>query len=313
MWIFPLTGYSFNKITILTQPIGGRRGDGGHPAVTRSLLEGLKKLKFSYNYNPRHVKDVADVIFVLADTNALQQAINLKKNGTIKKIIAGPNIVMWPTDRGGIIADPAIVVYVVPSIPTMVAYLEIEPSLQSHTQVWFAGVDEKKWQPLKQKEKTNSVLVYWKTESESFYKKVVKLLQAYDWHVIPIRYGKYNHSDYKKVLSQASFAVFISRSESQGLALAEAWAMDVPTLCWNPRQRNARGREYSLVSSCPYLSVQTGYDWRDLADFERLLKSIPYYLKDFSPRAWVLEHMTDEASALRMLAIIESTFALYGD
>ena len=52
-------------------------------------------------------------------------------------------------------------------------------------------------------------------------------------------------------------AVFISRSESQGLALAEAWAMDVPTLVWQGPPGDG-GSLFNLSDPSPYLTSHTG-------------------------------------------------------
>ena len=52
-------------------------------------------------------------------------------------------------------------------------------------------------------------------------------------------------------------AVFMSRSESQGLALAEAWAMDVPTLVWQSPPGEP-GSVFSLSDPAPYLTSDTG-------------------------------------------------------
>src|SRR5262245_168136 len=64
---------------------------GGHPAVTRSVVEGLARLQAPYRYNPRYLTLVSDIVIVLAGLEALQQAIFWKRERKITVLVAGPN------------------------------------------------------------------------------------------------------------------------------------------------------------------------------------------------------------------------------
>ena len=76
----------------------------GHFAVTRSLVEGLDAIGASYNYNPKYPWELAETVIVLAGARTLRQAIKLKKKGRIKKLLAGPNIVVFSSDENSILA-----------------------------------------------------------------------------------------------------------------------------------------------------------------------------------------------------------------
>ena len=53
--------------------------------------------------------------------------------------------------------------------------------------------------------------------------------------------------------------VFLSTFETQGIALAEAWSMDVPAIVWDPQgQAEWRGRTFTSRSSAPFLTPATG-------------------------------------------------------
>ena len=148
--------------------------------------------------------------------------------------------------------------------------------------------------------------VYWKTESEQFCKAIEKMLRNYNWNPVRIRYGSYDKASYKETLKNSLFAVFISESESQGLALAESWAMDVPTLVWDPQEVVAFGRKFSESSSCPYLNNLLGKRWNTFQELENLLKVISHDIQIFTPRAWVLKNMSDQVSAKMLLSLIKS-------
>jgi hypothetical protein len=139
---------------------------GGHAAVTRSLLEGLTRLEVQYQYNPRFIPQVGDTVIVLAGIAPLDQAIAWKRAGRISTLLAGPNIVVRPTDYGGLIAEPEIDACIVPSQWVGTAYVEDAPTLAGRIKVWAAGVDERYWNGLRPHASSKTVLLYQKSVSE---------------------------------------------------------------------------------------------------------------------------------------------------
>lgn len=310
-WFFLCTFalFPYDKITVLTYPIENYSSDSWHHAgVTNSLLRGFQNLQINFNYNPRSVHEIGSTVIVLTNIDALHEAIELKKRGRIKKLLAGPNLVVLPRDHNAILLDPAIDMCIVPSKWVKTAYLEEAPSLKGRIGVWPAGIDMHFWNPactLDNKE-TKDVVVYWKTENEEFCKNIEYLLQQHGWNPKRIKYGEYSPQSYKQLLEKSKFAVFISRTESQSLALLEAWAMDVPTLVWNPQPLDTHGRIYSTISACPYLTKYTGEQWRTLEEFKTLLNDIPHKIINFKPAHWVNKYMSDTIATKRLLMLIES-------
>jgi len=311
-----------NKITILTEPtyqspmsnIGAFKryvktvlghAPHGPRTVLRSLMNGFKCEGVNFNYNPKSSKDVGEVVIVLSHIEALKEAIELKRAGKIKKLLAGPNLMVWSNEFEGILASAEIDICLVPCAWVQVAYEEDNPALVGRVRAWYAGVDGRFWQP-QRLEKSKDVLIYWKTESEEFIRCIENKLGEFGYKPFRIRYGKYNRDEFRKKLSQVQFSVFVSKSESQGIALAESWAMDVPTLVWNPKPSEINGRTYSSISSSPYLNSRLGVEWKTMVDLESILKQMDSMLCQFQPREWVLKNMTDKASAQLLLGIIDS-------
>jgi len=309
-----------NKITILTEPTHETPMTNVHAfkryvktvlghalrgpsAVLRSLTEGFKGEGIHFNYNPKSIKEIGDVVVVLSHIEALREAIELKRSGKIKKILAGPNLMNLSNEFDGILASGEIDICLVPCEWVQVAYEEDNPALVGRIRVWPAGVDEKFWHP-KKIEKSKEVLIYWKTESEEFIRGIENKLGEFGYKPFRIRYSKYSRDEFREKLSRALFSVFVSKSESQGIALAESWAMDVPTLVWNPKPSEINGRIYSCISSSPYLNSRLGVEWKTMSDLESLLKQMGSMLCQFQPREWVLENMTDKVSAQLLLKMI---------
>lgn len=304
-------------ITFFTQPpnhcIPNHMGHS-HAAVTHSLCRGLTELGIPFNINPQSSHALASIVMVLGDPEALKQCIILKRLKKIKTLIVGPNVLASGDSEKNILAAPEIDYALQPSPWAVQGCLDTNPYLSAHKMyAWPAGVNAQVWSPSAEQHKKKYVLVYRKTELECFCNTIEKILHAQGYTTRRITYGSYSPEQYLHLLNGAQFAVFISRSESQGLALAEAWAMDVPTLVWDPGELYYMGRFYNPVSSCPYLSTATGMAFKGLKDFESALIEFAQKICTFSPRIWVLENMTDRHCAQHLLQIIAGDAPSYAD
>ena len=305
------------RLTILTKPTDliprVKRKYGGHQAVTRSLIEGLEKIGYQeFNYGPEQEEDIAEHVHVLAGVKTLEYAIKLKNEGKIRRLTAGPNIIVFPIEYNGIMADGNVELCLTPSQWVANLYIEMMPDLSGRCCSWPAGVDTDVWMEhtiCREEKKGNKVLVYHKEESDQFCYRVCHTLRKYGFDPIIIKYGDYVLEDYKRMLAQCEFSVVISRQESQGIFMAEAWAMDVPTLCYDPHyyRWDYNGIVYERagdITTCPYLTEETGMRWDGIKELEAVLASMDKRMKDFHPREWVMKNMSDEVCAENFLRII---------
>jgi len=299
-----IQGYSFDHITIIHQPC-----DRGPGEVVRSLTQGLTNIGMPFNVNPSSIADVAPIVVILSDADNVKKAIAWKKTGQVTHIFAGPNLMARSFEHDYLLASPEIDGILVPSEWTGINFIQDDARLTNKIKIWYAGVDEHYWRPNAKNntQQSNNVLIYAKFADERFYNQIQKLLKDYRWNPVRLSYGYYSHQQYKNLLSESAFAIFLSVSESQGISLAEAWAMNVPTLVWNPQELVEYGKRFDPVSSCPYLTRYTGLDWKSLSELEQHLKTIKQQLPSFTPRTWILNHMTDTKSAQLLLDIIEKT------
>lgn len=126
--------------------------------------------------------------------------------------------------------------------------------------VWATGIDTEEFFPSNNTIK-EYVLVYHKMRSKKEFNQIIKILQNLKIKYYIIEYRKYKESDYKDVLKKSKFVIWHGRHESQGIALQEAMACDVPILV------------------CDVTSVfqeVNGYNWpENLREFE--VTSAPYF------------------------------------
>ncbi len=303
-----------DRITILTHPIGDNRwGNMGHAAVTQSLLRGFDRIGFdNYIFQPESESQLTDIVHVIhgpGPCQTLQYALKLKSEGIIKRITAGPNVFVFPFEYNYLIDDPAIEKYLVASNWVKEMFSVIDPNCSDKLRIWPCGVDEKL--TTLACEKDYKAIIYIKgQQSDHFYMEIEEAVAETGFEPIIFRYGSYGYNEYIEALKEAAFMVAVSDAETQGLYLAEAWALDVPTLCYDEGTYTWKsvvyGEDicYPATSSCPYLSEATGVRFRNIEQLKSVLDNIAVFIKNTSPRKWVVDNMTDGICARYFLDTI---------
>ena len=270
---------------------------GGHPSVTRSLVEGLQAIGASFNYNPKKKRDLGKDVVVLSGVRTLKQAIKLKRLGVIERIFAGPNIVVRSIDHDSIIASPEVDYVITPSEWVSKAYIEEVPSLATKCIEWAAGVDTEFWNPNPNIERTH-VIIFTKPQIGPIpdVAPYAKYLESSGYLVDLVEYGSFTQEEYRRKLNRAKFLVGFVASESQGIAWAEAWSMDVPTFIWRGNKNNIQGHTFS-TSPAPYLSGATGLFFENFQSFTNFFPFQGRLSYVFAPRQWISSWLNDEISA----------------
>jgi len=274
----------------------------GHFAVTRSLVEGLQKIGAPANYNPRSVRGVGPNVIVLSGLNTLAQAVELRRKGRIRRLLAGPNILEFPSDHPDLIGAAEVDVCITPAPPTARLYEKDLPRLAGRVRPWPAGVDTEYWSPHGERS-DRTVLIFLKENKGPVgpIDPYVEFIERKGYHVEVIRYGSYLPADYREHLRRCAMMVGFVTEESQGIAWTEAWSTDVPTLLWNQRTATFnhprfRGVPFPTTTS-PYLTRDTGLFFFSYDEFEGVFAQWERERSSFRPRQWVLENMSDEVCA----------------
>jgi hypothetical protein len=284
----------------------------GHYALVRSVVEGLRAIDADCNFNPTRLADIGRVVYAPAN-EALRQAADLKRRGAIDYLVAGPVNALFPDEADGILLMPEIDRLIVPS-DWALEFFRDAPQLAAKSRVCPAGVDAEFWKPSEPRT-ANTAIVYWKSGEEAFCQQVERSIDASGLEPVRLRArpGEHVHfsaDTYRRLLGNARLGVFLSAFETQGLALAEAWSMNVPTLVWDPREETEwRGRRFPSRSSAPYLTPATGRTWQRLDQLEPMLRAALADPSAFRPREWVLAHMTDARCAAALYDIIRDGWA----
>jgi hypothetical protein len=269
----------------------------GHASLVRSVVQGLRTIGADFNFNPVSFRELSRNVYAPAN-EALRQAAWLKRRGRIDRLTAGPVNALFTDECDGILRLAEIDQLIVASNWILDFYRDEAPELVSKMRVCPSGIDPEFWQPPVRRKATAQALVYWKNAPEAIFRDVETGVRAYGLAIACVRYGQYRPEEYRTLLGTADVAVFLSTFETQGLALAEAWSMNVPTLVWDPRsEAEWKGKRFRAGSSCPYLTAATGLTFRSSDELAPRLLEVLSSPGRFSPREWVLAHMTDEVCA----------------
>ena len=279
----------------------------GHYGVTRSVVEGLRAIGADFNFNPTSFSQLGRIVYAPAN-EALTQMITLKQRGAIDFLAAGPVNALFADEYGGIMLSPELDLAIVAS-EWMIDFYRESPELARKCRACPCGVDVDFWKPAgTPKERT--CVVYWKSGDERFCEDVETMVRRAGLEPVRVRsrHGQHNiftPQNLRAAFDRAVLSVFLSTFETQGIALAEAWSMNVPTVVWDP-QGDAEwlGRHFKSESSAPYLTRATGIAVRDAAKLQAAIAQALATLDNFQPRGWVLENMTDAICARKLYELI---------
>ncbi len=268
----------------------------GPDAVRDSLLRGLEELEIPYELNAKNPK--YKYICVLSGVEVLRERIKCKKED--QTIIAGPNLVITPNDHNSLILNNKINLVITPSKWVADFYLTLAPELKSKIKEWPAGVKI----PKIETDRSGKVLLYKKDISNEIYSKVKDILDKLKINYEVLEYEKFSHKEYLNKLKNTPYIIYLQASESQGLALQEAWSYNVPTLVYQNEKMVYKG--YTIEAeklSAPYLTNEAG-QFFTLDNLKEILSNLN--LNNFDPKRYCEDNLSDKKSTQKYLAIIRN-------
>lgn len=271
---------------------------GGPTVVATNLLQELrlhKEVLWTLVTPVARLDSRYTVMWVVNGLEDLYWAIQYKTELGVQELWAGPNLIVIPQEGQGIIGHPLIDKIIVPCRWPGEVYAQLMPSICYKIVIWAVGIDADYWSPMQATER-NRIIIYDKGNTALADELSAGLASAGET-VSRITYGKYDRDEYKTLLQQAKAIVWLSPTESQGIALLEALSMDVPALCW----RNVLWKyysselqgmvEYDGATSAPYFNNQCGLFFENVTDF--FACRYPEFNKNrnsFSPRRYLFEN-----------------------
>lgn len=267
----------------------------GPSSVVDSLIRGLKIKRVSYILDGLHSTH-GDVL-VLSGVQAMERAIADKKLGEIGRLIIGPNIPFITDPSAKAYKDDAVDIILVPSKWIAEWIAESAPRSASKIRIWPSGVSISGAST-----RSGPPVIYLKNSSAEEAGSILSTIRELGINPTVLTYGTFTQEEYYASLRVAPYLVCLGGSESQGLALQEAWARDVPTFVRHVSTCEvANTVRKSETIAAPYLSNESGGFFKNTQELRALIDRAAAY----TPKQYCDTHLSDEASVDILLKIID--------
>ena len=284
----------------------------GQTKVFRNLIKGLEKINYPYVLNKKH--DYCDKLWIYNDLSAVEY---LNKVDTTKvKVLIGPDFLSLKFASKKIQKNIKNCVVLQPSKWThrMSDYLGFN---YRHSDFWPVGVNTNKFLPSKGLK--DRVLVYFKQRFDFELNLVIEVLKRKKINYSIIIYGNYKENDYQNELRCTRYIIWIGQSESQGIAMGEALASNIPILVWEisclghwqPSTKKEKKMipnkwlSFTNAKVAPYFDLTCGHVINYAKEIGSGIDFMENNLDKFKPREYILKNLSLEKQAKEFVNLFE--------
>lgn len=288
----------------------------GPRKVVANLMKGLDEIGYPYVVNAS--LDATETLWIHDDKVALETALKLPNKPAI---IAGPNIYTLPSEVPDKVLESNIL-FIHPA-EWVQRFWDTFSTTKINSVVWPVGIDTETFKPTESVKK-DLVLIYNKQRPCGDVELVASALKAHNEKFKIITYGDYKESEYQALLKRSKAIIWVGRSESQGIGLLEAMAMNVPVLVWDiTKLGDFVGAEKSTftteqlsfdeATTIPYFSEKCGQHFIDRTKLKDTLKNFINNLNQYSPREYVSDELSLKKQARTFIEIFNNYYKIPED
>lgn len=297
-----LRDVSSEPVTILTAAPG--QHNQADPPYLTGLIAGMTGSGVKVLLNPpTHL--ISATVCALGNADALAFALERKKRGFIKLLVAGPEIMLHPSDNRELIGDPAIDKIIL-SAPWLKEWWSISDQYFNRAEVVSLGVkDVGARHP--EAAMQGDCIIYASDVPENIFRSIIAAAWQHKLQIIVSEKGSFKSSQYEKLLKNARCVIYACSHDTTGLALKHAWMADVPTLCYQPEGFTYRTETvHAQGTGAPFLTDECGMSFSGALDFDSALSVFLEKLPTYTPRRYALNECTAARGAASYLHIIRS-------
>lgn len=276
----------------------------GHEALQLSLHRGFESLKIPYDFN-KITEHTKYLILLWIDEKDLQLIEQYKRKYNIQKVVTVPTACKYDYSLMYRFANFDCIDYDLCASERVALECrdKVEREYEHKIVAWPSGVELQN----KRDKLYNKCIIYIKDIKAApclFDNRIFDLLQDMNIEYTTFNYGYYDYIQWQKALKSSDFVIFYQNGpETQGLAMAEAWANDCPTIIKTKYKNPIKG-------TSPYLTDKSGLYFEN---FDELLAIITEYknnpekfINKFSPYEYVKENLSDEVSVMKLINLLEN-------
>ena len=281
--------------------------------VFLNLMAGLDRIGVPYRANDyRHSRaNPGELACVIGKPHIL------RKFAASTPLLFGTSIYNHPIDDEYLPSRHVIRQVLVPSEWVKRMFSSVWPNLVT---VWPVGIDTELWAPAPSATKDVDIVVYDKIFRDREHYEATLIgpmmaeLRRRELVVEHLRYGSYLEWQLQSLSRRARSMIYLSRHETQGLAVEQMLASGVPVLAWDPGgewqnlQYLLRGVRFGPVTSVPYWDDLCGKKFAGPTDFPTIFDEFwrGVQRQAFAPREMILrQKLTLEDAAQAYVRLVE--------
>lgn len=282
----------------------------GPHKVFSNLVKGLEKIDYPFVVN----KDLNATkrLYIHDDVEALYY---LRK--TESKCVVGPNLFILPNEiKKDISLEETLYLQPCNWVKKLWEFLGFNVC---SIKAWPVGIDTGAFVPRRNEPADARIMVYHKERDPKELNMILDYLNSMKLEYNLIYYGKYQESEYRNLLCETSFVIWHGRHESQGIALQEALACNVPILvCDVTKLSQQYNRDWDKkldairVTSAPYFDGTCGKKITELSDLRNSVEYMFDNLSGFRPREYIRKNLSLEKQAKELVVFWEYWGLSYG-
>lgn len=223
--------------------------------------------------------------------------------------IVGPNLVVLPKDLPWFLPKLANCLYLHPSswcVEVWEKYKFTGCKLKS----WPVGIDWEKFSCRRSPMSCKNVMLYIKNQHISIEKEALWAIEKAGFNAQVIKYGRYTEDEFQQVLQCSQFGIWIGTTESQGIALLEALASDLPLIVLNNTNvSKSYGSVYKFpkemvdfpATSVPYFDNSCGIVIDKIDELGNAVEKMGVNYRNFTPQKYIRNNLSLEISAQKLV------------
>ena len=249
----------------------------------------LKNINFKYKFG--NINDIKDYDIIYSPNYPLNS--NLYPD---KKFIFGPHFSVFPDNKLLQINNRNNnSIYIQPSNWARDVWINMNAQQYLPIKTFSFSVEVDKFRPI-ENSKNNEIFIMFKQRDPKELEYIITFLNNINVKFKLFNYQtKYREDDYIRCLQNAKYGIWIGRHESQGFALEEALAFNVPLLVWNVQfMSQEEGSNYSDIPATviPYWDKRCGEYFKQKENFEKTYNKFISKLESYKPREYILENLS---------------------
>lgn len=295
-----------NTLNIISDSVGWKTY-GGPGKVLVNTIKGLEKLNYPYvlNKDPGNFR----LNWVHDSVRGLIEVARLKIPA-----IVGPNIAVLPSNLPAFRPSLSNCVYLHPS-QWCVDLWRVLNFNECPLLPWPAGIDSELFKVNRGVECEKNVMIYFKRRDHALLDIAIAEAERLGYKSLLLKYGDYNEDQFRNVLSNSIFGIWIGISESQGIGLQEALSSGLPLIVCdvNSLFESSDKKDYSFPetlkkfkpTSAPYFDKRCGIIINDISELGSAISYISANLAGFNPEQYIKENLSLEKQAEELLSFFD--------